>query len=126
MKLRTNKNAIRFRLNQQELKEFSINGVIQESIRFSPKSTEHLTYSLIQADREDISVSFINNHLRIYIPTAQALKWCSSEDVGFDCHLPIEDDKTLYVLIEKDFKCLTPRDNEDESDNFPNPNLATC
>ena len=34
-------------------------------------------------------------------------------------------DGTLSLLIEKDFKCLTPREGEDEYDGFANPNL-TC
>jgi hypothetical protein len=35
---------------------------------------------------------------------------------------PAAQDAELRIVIEKDFACLTVREGEDESDNFPNPN----
>jgi len=37
--------------------------------------------------------------------------------------MKINDDQSLYLLIEKDFKCLDET-TEDQSDNFENPNIA--
>lgn len=126
MKLRTNKNSLRLRLSQSELDEFKKNGVVHEIIALSGAPPREFQYSLIQADHETISVSYINNHLRIYVPLNQANHWCDSMEVGFDCHISIDDNNELYVLVEKDFKCLQPRAHEDETDNFPNPNLEAC
>jgi hypothetical protein len=33
----------------------------------------------------------------------------------------LDDGAKLTILVEKDFACLTPREGEDESDMFPNP-----
>lgn len=126
MKLRTNKNSIRLRLSQSELDDFKNLGVVHEVVSFSPIAANQLQYSLIQADHEAISVSYLNNHIRVYVPLELAKNWCESTEVGFDCHIPIDAQNTLYLLVEKDFKCLQPRPYEDESDNFPNPNSEAC
>ena len=126
MKLRTNKNSIRLRLSQSEVDEFRKHGVVHERIAISPILSQQLEYSLIQADREEICVSYLNNHLRVYVPSSLAEHWCDSTEVGFDCNLAIDEKNSLYVLVEKDFQCLQPRPNEDETDNFPNPNTEAC
>lgn len=126
MKLRTNKNSIRFRLSQSEVDEFKINGIVHEAIAFCGHPHQNFEYSLIQADHDAISVSYLNNHLRVYVPVGIASNWCDSSEVGFDCTIPIDEKNQLYVLVEKDFKCLTPRHHEDEADNFPNPNAESC
>ncbi len=124
MKLRTNKNSIRLRLSQKEVLDFKQLGFIQETLVFSTHDSNPFSYSLIQADHKEISVSFNNNHLRIYIPLETANHWCDSDEVGFDATIPINESQHLYVLVEKDYQCLTPRPHEDETDNFPNPNAA--
>ncbi len=49
------------------------------------------------------------------MPELMANEWSNSEQVGFEYNK-----NGLYLLVEKDFKCL---DNvaEDQSDNYPNP-----
>jgi hypothetical protein len=51
----------------------------------------------------------------MFMPNAMAEEWTSTDQVGFE-----NNGGQLYLLIEKDFKCL---DNvaEDQSDNYPNP-----
>ena len=126
MKLRTNKNSIRLRLSQSEVDEFKKYGFVHEKIAFSVPANQKLEYSLIQADHEAISVSYLNNHLRVYVPLSLASHWCDSNEVGFDCNIKIDEQNRLSVLVEKDFKCLQPKSGEDETDNFPNPNSEAC
>jgi len=49
------------------------------------------------------------------MPEAMANEWITTDKVGFEYQ-----DEGLFLLVEKDFKCL---DNvaEDQSDNYPNP-----
>jgi hypothetical protein len=49
------------------------------------------------------------------MPITMVKIWDSTDRVGFEYQ-----DKDLFLLVEKDFKCL---DNvaEDQSDNYPNP-----
>lgn len=126
MKLRTNKNSIRLRLSQKEVGSFQQYGSIEECVHFSDQKSDCLRYSLIQADHEQISVTFINNHIRIYVPLAIAAHWFADDQIGFDARILLKGEDYLYVLVEKDYQCLVDRPNEDESNNFPNPNAAKC
>jgi hypothetical protein len=49
------------------------------------------------------------------MPDLMANEWALTERVGLE-----HQDNGLFLLVEKDFKCL---DNvaEDQSDNYPNP-----
>ena len=51
----------------------------------------------------------------MYMPAAMTVEWASTDRVGYESN-----HNQMYLLIEKDFKCL---DNvaEDQSDNYPNP-----
>jgi hypothetical protein len=106
--------------------EFRKNGYVHECIALSGIACQQFEYSLIEAEIDAITVSYLNNHLRVYVPSALAHRWWDSNDVGFDTTLDIDDKHKLYVLVEKDFKCLQERPHEDESDHFPNPNAKAC
>ena len=60
----------------------------------------------------------------MFVPESFLKDWADNNVTGTDAHMPIDQQKTLYLLLEKDFKCL---DNvaEDQSDNYENPN-KTC
>ncbi len=128
MKLRTNHDSIRLRLNQKEVARFLEEGYVRETVSFSPLPSHQFEYSLIQTSDASISANFTNNHIRIYVPETLAEKWCASDQVSMDSYQRIGPSKDLFILIEKDFKCLSSssRPNEDESDNFPNPNMHAC
>ncbi len=55
------------------------------------------------------------------LPKALAKTWVETEEVGFEANQPLENGESLYILVEKDFQCLTARPNEDESDNYAHP-----
>ncbi len=128
MKLRTNHDSIRLRLNQKEVARFFEEGYVRETVRFSSLPNHQFEYTLIQTGDECISANFANNHLRIYVPEQMAQIWCGSDQVSMDGYQKIDPSSQLFILIEKDFKCLSsnPRLHEDESDNFPNPNKEKC
>ena len=44
--------------------------------------------------------------------------------VGFNATKQVSDAESLYILVEKDFKCLDEA-TEDQQDNYENPN-KTC
>ena len=71
-----------------------------------------------------LSASYSHDKITMTVPEVLITNWSTNNIVGFNAHMPIGEGKTLYLLLEKDFKCL---DNslEDQSDNFENPN-KTC
>ncbi len=53
------------------------------------------------------------------------LAWATTNQVSIRGEQQLEDGSTLGILVEKDFQCLTEREDEDESDMFPNPQAGS-
>ena len=112
MKIRIKGNSLRYRLTRTDVDTFSKEGYIAEIINFGEQS---LVYALKSAPIDQLTANFQNNKITLFMPNALTEEWTSTDRVGFE-----NNDGQLYLLIEKDFKCL---DNvaEDQSDNYPNP-----
>ena len=67
------------------------------------------------------AASFSGNEMLVRLPETTVLAWATSEQVSIDGEQMLDDGATLRVLVEKDFVCLTGRDDEDESDMYPHP-----
>lgn len=125
MKIRIQGNSLRLRLSQSEVARFHETGQVTDGISFGAMPPVALTYKLERSSLPEITAGFSDNCISVYVPEEQAATWAVSEqEVGLE-HLVRFDGSghSLRVLIEKDFKCLAERSGEDESDNFPNPNL---
>ena len=114
MKLRINGNSIRLRLTKNEVEDLVKNGSTTSSCHIG---TEALVYSLVHGNQDSISAELKPGKVIVTLPTSLVKNWDIDERVGFD----YKTDDGLYVLVEKDFTCLTPRDHEDESNLYPNP-----
>lgn len=122
MKIRIKGNSIRFRLTQSETVKFDVGEKIEEKIEFGTKENQCLTFSLISEHHaEEISADQKHNQISVIVPRQIVEYWAQSEQVGISHQQFLSADKMLQILIEKDFTCLVPRRNEDESDNFPHP-----
>ncbi len=116
MKIRIKGNSIRYRLSKTEVEKFIAEGYVEESIAFVSQT---LKYALQRDDLKDnLSATFLDNTITIYMPTIMAAEWQNEDRIGFNGV-----DNKLSLLIEKDFQCL---DNtlEDQSDNYPNPAMV--
>ena len=122
MKLRLKNNSVRLRLTQSEVARFSETGQIQEVIDFGGEPHKQFIYALERrAEIEEIQSHIANNHITIFVPEQIADEWTKTRKVGIENVQAIGDGKTLRLLIEKDFACLEPRQDEDEQDAFPHP-----
>ena len=120
MKLRIKGNSIRIRLAKTEVEKLCKEGLLQEQTNFA---NGLFIYSLQKNNDENIEAGFTNNQLAVTIPSRLIEGWETNNTIGFDNRLADGNFPALYILIEKDFKCI---DNsiEDQSDNFENP--KTC
>lgn len=116
MKLRIQGNSIRFRLTQTEVNNFGLADACMGKVEFPDGNT--LIYRLTTAS--ELCSSFKNNVITITLPETEVESWIKSDQVGISGNLILENEDKLSILVEKDFKCLTER-AEDESDMFPNP-----
>lgn len=122
MKLRIKGNSVRLRLTQTEVDQFNQKGYFEEICVFGPVENQQLTYRLEKKDDiSDLSADFISGKVVVYIPSEVGENWASTEEVGMENHQPLPGEDSMRILVEKDFQCLKPRPDEDESDNFPNP-----
>ena len=120
MKIRILGNSIRLRLTQSEVKNIAEKGKIEERTQFGGMLNSTLIYSLEKKETTEINADFSNNHIQVVLPEKTADEWANSNQVGIENKIQLSDGSTFRILIEKDFKCLTER-GEDESDHFPNP-----
>ena len=121
MKIRIQNNSIRLRLSQSEVTSLGKDGACMGKTEFPNTAT--LVYRLTQA--AELNASFNNNVVTIVLPEAEVKSWIETDQVGIQGNLILENEDNLSILVEKDFKCLTER-SEDESDLFPNPNEEYC
>ena len=121
MKLRIRGNSIRFRLSQGDIQELGEKGLVEEAIQFGILSEEKLTYSLEVTDTKKLSCQFINQSIKIFVPKEFAKIWVDTELVGMEHLAQTTENTRIQILIEKDYKCLHLRVDEDEADSFPHP-----
>ena len=115
MKLRIKGNSVRYRLNKSEVEALPKTGYLEERTDFGPAA---LVYALrVRPEGSELSAAFEDNKITLYVPEALIGGWAESQVVGFEAHTALEGAGSLYLLLEKDFKCLD-RLTEDQSDNY--------
>lgn len=118
MKLRIKGNSVRLRLMQSEVATFQKIGKISEMIDFGINT---LIYQIQKTENDTIKATFENQTITIFIPNEIGENWANSNQIGIEATLLLSEEKALKILVEKDFKCLTDRPSEDESDAYPHP-----
>ena len=122
MKLRIKENSLRIRLTKTEVGKLAETGYLEEQTIFT---NNRLVYTLQRKDDiTDLSAIFENNTITIFVPASFLGNWPANNVVGMDSKMPLPDDSSLYLLLEKDFVCLDDS-TEDQSDNYENPG-KTC
>ena len=119
MKLRIKDNSIRLRLTQTEVEKIGNGDQIHNNLNFP--GGERVSYLLVGSAVENPEIDYKDNRISISVPTEILTIWANSNEVSLLYELSLDHDNVLKLLIEKDFACLTPREDEDESDLFPHP-----
>ena len=114
MKIRIKDNSVRFRLTQSEVHELGENGIVSSLTQFADRP---FIYMVKRTNDTELSADFIENRIVMKMPEAMVEELVMTDRIGFD-----GESGTVKLLIEKDFVCI---DNtvEDQSDNYPNPNI---
>ena len=116
MKLRIKGNTIRIRLSENEVNLLELGTSVQDKTCF-PSSI--LSYRIQVSNKT--SADFLDNEVLIKLPENEVHLWATTDQVSISKEISTLNDDILSILVEKDFKCLTVRP-EDESDLYPNPN----
>lgn len=118
MKIRIQDNSVRLRLSQKEVDNIGKFNSIEEITQFSGSNFSYRIKT--HETGPTILSSCENNQVTISVKQDVAKNWATTDLVGFQSELG----KIPFILVEKDYKCLTDRPMEDESDLFPNPNTS--
>jgi hypothetical protein len=122
MKLRIKGNSIRIRLSRSEVAKIAAEGYIEEQTLFG---NNKFIYALQRSDNgNELSASLYQNKITMFVPSSLLKNWPENDVIGFHANMPLTDNDSLYLLLEKDFTCLDET-TEDQSDNYENPN-KTC
>lgn len=114
MKLRIKSNTVRLRLSQNEVTKLCNDGSVFDICHFG---NNHLTFGIRDHNGEEMKAEFSGPRIVVDIPKSWVIGWDTNEKTGFE----ITDEEGLLILIEKDFQCLKPRESEDETNLYPNP-----
>ncbi|HEY8509797.1 MAG TPA: hypothetical protein VIL32_15650 [Steroidobacteraceae bacterium] len=126
MKLRIKGDSLRLRLTQGEVAALAEHGVVEDQVRFGPGVA--LAYRVTcDANIERMIAAYGPGGIDVRVPEPLARNWCATEEVTLSDSQEAGD-ISLRIVVEKDFACLSPREGEDESDNFPHPlaGVKTC
>jgi hypothetical protein len=114
MKLRIQGNSLRFRLTRSEVARLYEDGTIAETTHFGVGHS--LTYRLRKAGAgTGVRAELADGVITVSAPASAVDSWATSDEVGIAAR-----DGVLRIAIEKDFRCLTRRE-EDEVDAYPHP-----
>jgi len=106
------------RLSKSEVDLVLKHGYLEEATDFGETT---FRYSIKSVDNKNMSADFVNSNIVIYVPKLLLCKWGTSDEVNIASTLTVKDGPLLSLLVEKDFKCATAPDTEDQSDYFENP-----
>lgn len=121
MKLRIRGNSIRLRLTKGEVETVASAGAHEERTEFGDAA---LVYRLEAGDVPGPRATLEGGSVTVTLPRADVEHWANSEQVGIEAEQTLAEG-SLRILVEKDFKCLAPREGEDQSDAFEHPNADT-
>lgn len=123
MKIRIKGNSVRIRLTKTEVDKIGSEGYIEETTAFVSGTLTYALESRPDKFGHELSADFEHNTITMFIPEKMLHEWVHTGVVGYDTHMQLDNGETLYLLLEKDFKCLDET-IEDQSDNFDNPLMS--
>lgn len=113
MKLRFEKNTLRYRLRKSDLEQLNQHGFVKDTVAFP---SDNFQYELRIAEVPDITADIHQNFISVQLPVTVANTWINTEEVGIYQSISIAG-QVLNIIIEKDFPCKD-REEEDKSDTF--------
>ncbi|HWB77119.1 MAG TPA: hypothetical protein VG755_19260 [Nannocystaceae bacterium] len=116
MKIRIRGDSLRLRLSQSDVRALDREGRVDDALHF-PAGTA-LGCELHVADVDALDATLDERTIRVAMPRAWARKLIDTDEVGVRSEVALEGGRTLVLLVEKDFRCLVPREGEEDGDGF--------
>jgi len=123
MKIRIKGNSIRIRLSKTEVQQVCTTGLVEETTNIGNPVFRYR----LQRSHEvtELDATFEGGCITVLMPEAQTEGWYENDTVGYQHYKELGNGQQLFLLVEKDFKCIDNEVQEDQSDNYDNP-LHSC
>jgi len=124
MKLRLLDDSIRLRLSRDEVIAAEEHGIVEGQTRFPDGSVFTFALEALK-NSSNASASYASDRLVVKLPALTISAW-ARDDTAVSLHdeLTLPLGGQLKLLVEKDFRCISPRGDEDQSNLFQNPERA--
>jgi hypothetical protein len=110
MKLRIKGNSLRLRVTPSEVQQLLRCGGIREHIQFTASPSDRLIYEVVSSRSDPTAtVAYSLGNITVSMPEVQLMTWAGGEDVGIYADVPIDDDLTLSVALEKTLHVWTAK-----------------
>ncbi|MEM8484964.1 MAG: hypothetical protein AAF564_05420 [Bacteroidota bacterium] len=120
MKIRIAPQSIRLRIKPAELTALHAAGTLTQSLELGPTPDQIVSFELrVTPDPAPLQISYKTSKILIKASHALVDELLNTERVGATITQEVYAGTSVTVLLEKDFKCLTHRD--EDVDAFPNP-----
>ncbi len=105
---------MRLRLTRTEVERLRDTGLVEESVDFGAGAA--LTYRISAASVPSLHAGFSGRAITVQVPSESARQWAEADEVGLYAA-----QGALRISVEKDFRCLTRRPEEQEPDAYAHP-----
>jgi len=121
MKIRMKNNSLRLRLTRPEVELFGQEKYIEGRTEFG--SAVFIYAMQCDDGAEEIFAELADTKITMHIPLTIAETFVNTEIVAFQHEQMLGSGEKLFLLVEKDFKCIDGEVLEDQSDNYDNPSV---
>ncbi len=123
MKLRILDDSLRLRLPRGEVDALRSVGRVEAAIHFGPE--QRIVYAIVvDPVGQRIRATLTGSEIVVHLPQAVAHAWADGDEVSLSAEQSLGGQRRLSLLIEKDFRCVVPREGELEYDGYDNPNAG--
>ena len=120
MKLRIHGNSIRLRLNRREMAQFSASGRLENAFEWGAGGEDRLVFGLeVSQSASNVGFRGSGRAMSVILPLALAQEWINTDQVAVSAAVPLDPERVLSILVEKEFRRLHGANND--PDLYPNP-----
>lgn len=121
MKLRLLDDSIRLRLSRDEVVAADERGRVEGQTRFPDGTVFKFALEALN-NASAASASYTRDRMVVTLPAPNISAWAKDDTaVSLRGEAQLPHGGHLKILVEKDFRCVTPRTDEDQSNLFENP-----
>lgn len=123
MKLRLRHQSLRLRLSRGEVERLGVGERLEESVAFGPSPSATLRYSIRAGNLGATGTArFQDGEVAVELSIEVVRAWVAGNAEG----IYWETETGVKVAVERDYRCLEPREGEDDSDAFEHPDGTTA